>query len=242
MSGHSKWHKIQHKKGKNDAARGKIFTKLCKAITIAAQNGGDPNMNFSLRLAIEKAKAENVPKDNIERAIKRGTGEDKEGVQFHEVTYEGYGPGGIAIIVECITDNTNRSVSDVKHAFSKHGGSMGNEGSVRWQFERLGVVMFNTEKKETIDDRGSFELSLIDAGADDIKVTDDGVEVRCKMEDFAKVLGVVEGKGIEPDDSGLQWVAKEEVPVDDKTSDKMQTLYEALDELDDVNDVYTNEA
>lgn len=243
MSGHSKWHKIQHKKGKNDAKRGAVFTKLCKAITIAAkEGGGDAEMNFSLRLAIEKAKAGNVPKDNIERAVKRGTGELKDGAEIQEVLYEGYGPGGIAIIVEVITDNTNRSVAEVKHALSKYGGSFGASGSVQWQFERLGVVLISAEKKKMIEQWNDLELSLIDAGASDILSSEEGVEVRCPMADFNKVIDVVVAAGIDPDESSLQWVPKDAVAVDEQTANKMMTLYEVLDDLDDVKEVYTNEA
>lgn len=243
MSGHSKWHKIQHKKGKADAKRGASFTKLASAITIAAkEGGGDPDMNFSLRLAIEKAKKGNVPKDNIERAIKRGTGELKDGTEIQEVLYEGYGPGGIAIIIECITDNTNRTVSEVKHALSKYGGSLAGPGSVKWQFERMGVVMFSTEKKSAIEDWDTFELGMIDAGADDIRVAEEGVEIRCAMNQFKSVMDAVEAAGIEADESSLMWVAKEESSPDESTAGKMETLYDKLDELDDVKEVYTNEA
>lgn len=242
MSGHSKWHKIQHKKGKNDAKRGAEFTKLCKAVTLAAkEGGGDPEMNFSLRLAVEKAKAGNVPKDNIERAIKRGTGELKDEAEIQEVLYEGYGPGGIAIIIEVITDNTNRSVSEVKHVLSKYGGSFGESGSVKWQFERLGVILIGTDKKSAISNWEEFELQLIDAGASDIINSEDGVEIRSSMQDFKKVLDIVLSTGIEPEESALQWVAKDGFPIDEETAKKMEVLYEALDDLDDVKEVYTNE-
>lgn len=241
MAGHSKWANIKHKKGKADAARGKVFTKLAKAITVAARDGGDPEMNFSLRVAIDKAKAANMPKDNIDRAVKRGTGEDKDAAEIVTIIYEGYGPGGVAVLVECLTDNTNRAVSDVKHAFSKYGGSMGNAGSVQWQFEQLGVVMFETSKKAEIDDWDTFELSLIDAGASDILVSEEGVELRSPKEAFKSILDTTTSEGIEPDESGLMWVAKDTVPLDDATSEKMQKLYDALDELDDVNEIYTNE-
>lgn len=241
MAGHSKWANIKHKKGKADAARGKVFTKLAKAITVAARDGGDPEMNFSLRVAIDKAKAENMPKDNIDRAIKRGTGEDKDAAEIVTIVYEGYGPGGVAVIVECLTDNTNRAVSDVKHIFSKYGGSMGSEGSVKWQFEQLAVVMFASEKKSTIADWDSFELSLIDAGANDIVLSEHGVEVRAPKEQFRAIADVVEAAGIEPDESGLMWVAKDTMELDEATSEKMMKLYEMLEELDDVNEIYTNE-
>lgn len=242
MSGHSKWHKIQHKKGKNDAQRGAMFTKLCSSITIAAkEGGGDPDMNFSLRLAIDKAKAGNVPKDNIERAVKRGTGELNDGVEIQELMYEGYGPGGVAMLIEVITDNSNRSVAEVKHMLSKHGGSLGGPGSVQWQFEHLGVILISSEEKKKVEDWDSLELALIEAGASDIISSDEGVEIRCPMASFQAALTAVQAADITPEESSLQWVAKDEVPVDDAISAQVEKLYEALEELDDVKEVYTNE-
>jgi len=243
MSGHSKWSKIQHKKGAADAKRGNIFTKLAKAITLAAQQGGgDPDMNFSLRMAIEKAKAANMPKDNIERAVKRGTGELTDEAALQELIYEGYGPSGIAVLVEAVTDNTNRTAGEVKHAFSKYGGSMGGPGSVQWQFEHKAVVRFTADKKAQLANWEEAQLELMDAGIEDIRDSEHGVELIAPMENFKILMDEVEKLGIDPDDSGLQWLAKDEVPVDEETSAKMLRLYEALDELDDVKDVYTNEA
>ena len=244
MSGHSKWSKIQHKKGAADTKRGNLFTKLCKAITVAAQSGGeDPEMNFSLRLAIERAKQGNVPKDNIERAVKRGTGELKDGAEIQEKIYEGYGPGGVAILIETITDNTNRTVGEVKSTLSKYGGSLGGPGSVQWQFEHLGVVRLDNDQRATINDQDSFELELIEAGAEDIKTSEHGIEIRCHMDKFQNVLKAVEVEGItEPAYSGLEWIAKEELPADENLSQKIVTIYEALQELDDVSEVYTNAA
>jgi len=245
MSGHSKWSKIQHKKGKADAQRGNLFTKLCKAITMAAKDGGgDVDMNFSLRMAVDKAKAGNVPKDNIDRAIKRGTGELKDGEEIVEIVYEGYGPGGIAVLVETLTDNKNRTVSEVKSAFTKNNGSVGGPGSVQWQFERLGVVAISNNQLAINNlDKEELELSLIEAGASDILEFDEHIEIRCPMEKFQSVLEALKEKGItEPEDAGLKWVAKEEVAVDNATAEKMEKLYDALDELDDVQEIYTNEA
>lgn len=242
MAGHSKWANIKHKKGKADAARGKVFTKLAKAITVAARDGGDPEMNFGLRVAIDKAKEANMPKDNIDRAIRRGTGEDKDAAEIVTIVYEGYGPGGVAVIVECLTDNTNRAVSDVKHVFSKYGGSMGNAGSVQWQFEQLAVVMFAIEQKAMIVDWDAFELVLIDAGASDIIVSEHGVEVRAPKEQFKTIASAIAAAGIEPEESGLMWVAKDTITLDEETSKKMMKLYEMMEELDDVNEIYTNEA
>jgi len=242
MSGHSKWSKIQHKKGKVDKARSSMFTKLLRAITVVAQQGGgDVNMNFSLRLAVDRAKAGNVPKDNIERAIKRGTGEDKEGVVFEELVYEGFGPDGVAILVEVLTDNKNRTVSDIKHLFSKHGGSLGSPGSVQWQFEQLGTVTF---KKDILQEKGldfdDFSLEMVDAGAQDIKEHDEFVEIITAKEDLKKVLDAVIGEGIEPEDSGLEWVAKETIEVDVATQEKIEKLSDAFDENEDIKEIYTN--
>jgi len=239
MSGHSKWHKIQHKKGKADKARSGLFTKLLKAITIAAQGGGDPTMNFSLRLAVEKAKAGNVPKDNIEKAIKRGTGE-LAGEAIEEVLYEGYGPGGSALLVQCTTDNRNRTVAEVKHAFSKYGGNMGAAGSVQWQFAELAVILFSIEKRNQVADWDSLELALIDAGADDVIVETDYAEVRGPKDSFQKLLETLEQAGITPDDSGLKWVAKELLSLDEQTTASLDILIEHLEELDDVSEVFVN--
>ncbi|HCC13372.1 MAG TPA: YebC/PmpR family DNA-binding transcriptional regulator [Candidatus Magasanikbacteria bacterium] len=244
MSGHSKWSKIQHKKGKADAQRGNLFTKLCKAITMAAKDGGgDATMNFSLRLAVEKAKEENVPKDNIDRSIKKGTGELKDGEEIQEIIYEGYGPGGIAVLVETLTDNKNRTVSEVKNAFTKHNGSVGGPGSVQWQFERRGVVAISNNQLAINNlDKEELELTLIEAGASDILEFDEHIEVRCPVEKFQSVLEALKVWGItKPEDAGLKWVAKEEVAVDGETVEKMEILYDALDALDDVNEIYTNE-
>ncbi|EKD68139.1 MAG: hypothetical protein ACD_48C00062G0002 [uncultured bacterium] len=244
MSGHSKWSKIQHKKGKADAQRGNLFTKLCKAITMAAKDGGgDATMNFSLRLAVEKAKEENVPKDNIDRSIKKGTGELKDGEEIQEIIYEGYGPGGIAVLVETLTDNKNRTVSEVKNAFTKHNGSVGGPGSVQWQFERRGVVAISNNQLAINNlDKEELELTLIEAGASDILEFDEHIEVRCPVEKFQSVLEALKVCGItKPEDAGLKWVAKEEVAVDGETVEKMEILYDALDALDDVNEIYTNE-
>ena len=243
MSGHSKWSKIQHKKGATDAKRSNIFTKLGKAVTIAAQQGGgDPEMNFSLRLAIDRAKGANMPKDNIEKAIKRGTGEGAEGVQLQELIYEGFGPAGGAFLVGAVTDNTNRTGSEIKNAFSKAGGSLGGPGTVQWQFEQKGVVRFTADKKAQLSDWDSTQLELMDAGVEDIKDAEDGVELFSARENFQKMMDVVNKFGIEPDDSGLQWIAKEEIDLDDETSEKVEKLYDTLDELDDVKEVYTNES
>lgn len=238
MSGHSKWHNIQGRKGKQDALRSGQFTKVSKLITIAAKSGGDPSSNFSLRIAVDKARAVGMPKDNIERAIKRGTGE-LEGAQIEEVLYECYGPGGVAVLVKCLTDNKNRAVSDIKHIFSDHGGSMAGAGSVLWMFAQMGVVtvlgsQFSVHREEN-------ELALIEAGAEEIKDGEENeVEVYTKMENFQKVLGVLKEIGIEPKESGLQWIAKDKVEVNEEVTEKLGALFGELEENDDVDDYFTN--
>jgi YebC/PmpR family DNA-binding regulatory protein len=256
MSGHSKWHNIQGRKGKQDALRSNTFTKLCRGITVAAREGGkDPDSNVSLRVAIEKAKEASVPRDNIDRAIARGTGELKDGADIHELVYEGYATGGTAVLVEAMTDNVTRTAGDMKHLFNKYGGSLGSPGSVQWQFERLGVVRLDkeqiTKNKEpasvpmpigTTSGKQDIELKLIDAGADDIVESEFGVEIRCSIPALNKVLAVVQSLGITPESSGFEWVAKETIKLDDSTSLSVSHFVEALDELDDVKEVYTNEA
>ena len=241
MSGHSKWSKIKNKKGKEDQKRGQIFTKASKAITLAARQGGSVDMNFSLRLAVEKAKALNMPKDNIERAIKKGIGEG-EGSEMEEIVYEGFGPDGVAIMVESWTDNRNRTVSEVKNVFSKNGGSLGSPGSVQWQFEKKGVVRLTKEKQDIIGDWESFQLSLMDAGAEDINESEDGVEVFSTVENFKNLLEFLNKSNIDPDDSGLEWVAKEPVSTTEETDEKLERFIEKLEDCDDVQNVYTNQA
>lgn len=238
MSGHSKWHNIQGRKGKQDAKRSSMFSKFSKAITIAAQRGGgDPDTNFALRIAIDKSKSVSMPKDNIERAIKKGTGSDG-GAQIEEVYYEAFGPGGTALIIKCLTDNKNRTVADVKHILTKNGGSMGGNGSVMWMFEQLGVIQFETSKLPA--DRDNFELEIIEVGADDISIEDDQVEIKTKVENFGKVSNKLKELGIETDDAGLRYVAKEEMPIDEEVREQIARLFEALEENDDVDDYYTN--
>lgn len=241
MSGHSKWHNIQQKKGKMDSTRGSTFTKLSRAITMASQGGGDPEMNFSLRLAIEKAKEVNMPKDNIERAIKRGTGELDDEAALEEILYESFGPSGTMFLVEAVTNNRNRTVAEIKNIVNNHGGSMGGPGSVKWQFERFGIVRINTEQKNKIADKWSdFELALMDAGVADIIENEYGVELRCPIVNFQKVMEIVNTHKLELDESGLEWVAKESVKLGSEDSEKVQELYDTLDDFDDVKAVYSN--
>lgn len=251
MSGHSKWHNIQGKKGKADKARSGEFTKVSRLITVAArQGGGDPTMNFSLRLAVDKAKAVNMPKDNIERAIKRGTGDLNEGAALEELVYEGFGPGGAAVLVEVFTDNRNRTGGEVKNIFSKGGGNMGSAGSVQWQFKHMAVARISQEhmSKITSDrdgvasgDRDDFDLALIDAGAEDIVESPYGVEVRGPIAALQTMLEKIKTFNLETEDAGLEWVAKETVALSPEDSEKLQNLYDTLEDYDDVRAVYTNE-
>ncbi len=226
-----------------DKLRSSIFTKVARMMTVAVrEGGGDVNVNFSLRLAIDKAKAANMPKDNIERAIKRGTGELKEGETIEEGLYEGFGPGGAAFLVETLSDNKNRTVSEIKNIFIKHGGSMGSAGSVKWMFARQGVMrLAGISNFQFSISKSDFELQLIDTGASDIKENEFGLEIFCPVEKFQKVLEVIKKYNLEPESSGLEWVAKEPVSLAEEVSAKVSALYDALEELDDVREVYTNE-
>ncbi len=241
MSGHSKWHNIQVRKGKQDKKRSATFTKLAQFITIAAQNGTDPEMNFSLRLATEKARQANMPKENIERAIKKGAGELGDGVQLDELTYEGFGPGGVAIMIDVVTDNKNRSVGDVKNIAGKKGGTIGAPGSVQWQFDRRGVTRVESEEIHKYEkDRENIELSLMDAGALDIVWDENGLEIISTIEDLKKITSALQAVQISIEESGLEWVAKEKIEIDEEIGEKLGNLIEALEEYDDVRAVYTN--
>jgi YebC/PmpR family DNA-binding regulatory protein len=236
MSGHSKWSTIKRKKAANDAKRGKIFTKLIKELTIAArQGGGDPEANPRLRLAVDNAKAANMPMDNIERAIKKATGE-LEGVVFHELLYEGYGPGGAAVIVEVATDNKNRTVAEVRHHFSKHGGNLGENGSVAWMFERRGVV---TLKRDGKDEEEAMETA-VEAGADDFETDEEFFEVRTSLEEFENVRRALDAAGYEIENASLQWIAKNTTTVAGDDAEKFLKMTEALEDSDDVQNVYSN--
>lgn len=237
MSGHSKWHNIQGRKGKQDAARSNVFSKFSKKITIAASGGGgDPNANFSLRLLVDKAKESGMPKDNIERAIKRGTGEI-EGAAMEETMYEAYGPGGAAIIIKTITDNKNRTASDIKHLLSENGGSLGGSGSVVWMFEQCGLIIID---KTQIKNREELEMKMIEAGADDIWEEEGLVYFKVKLNDFKRAVDAIKAMNLEPVRSGVEWVAKEKVKVSEEVSEKLKKLFGELDENDDVDDYYTN--
>ena len=236
MSGHSKWATTRRKKAVIDAKRGKMFTKLIKEITIAArEGGGDPEGNPRLRLAVDNAKAANMPQDNIERAIKKATGE-LEGHTYHELTYEGYGPNGIAIMVEVATDNKNRTVAEVRHLFSKGGGSLGENGSVAWMFDRKGIILL-PQKDHTEDE--IMEIILED-GAEDLHVEDDYFEVQTPLEAFEPVRKALVNKSIEIENASLQWIAKNAVSVEGEDAEKIMKLIESLEDSDDVQNVYSN--
>jgi YebC/PmpR family DNA-binding regulatory protein len=236
MSGHSKWATIKRKKASIDAKRGNMFTRLIKEITIAArQAGGDPNGNPRLRLAIDNAKAANMPSDNIDRAIKKATGE-LEGVTYTEITYEGYAPAGIAVLVECATDNKNRTVAEVRHHFTKNGGTMGESGSVAWMFNRKGVITIHREGKAEDD---VMEV-ILDAGADDLQTEDEFFIVTTSLESFEPVRKAVVEKGLKVENASLQWLAKNNITVAGEEAEKVGKVIEALEECDDVQNVYSN--
>jgi len=236
MSGHSKWATIKRKKAVLDSKRGKIFTKLIKEITIAArEGGGDPVGNPRLRLAVDNAKAQNMPQDNIERAIKKATGE-LEGVTFHELTYEGYGPAGVAVLVEVATDNKNRTVAEVRHLFSKNGAGMGETGSVAWMFDRKGIITLPAEGKKEDD---VMEI-VLEVGADDLTIEEDYFEVQTTVESFETVRRTLVDKKFTVENASLQWIAKNMIEVKGEDAEKVVKLIEALEDLDDVQNVYSN--
>jgi YebC/PmpR family DNA-binding regulatory protein len=238
LSGHSKWSSIKHKKGAADAKRGQLFSKLSKAIIVAAKNGGgDPANNLALQNAIEKAKSYSMPRDNIDRAIAKGSGADADADAFESITYEGYGPEGVAVIVEALTDNKNRTAADVRHLFSKHGGNLGTDGSVSWQFERRGVVAVPADG---VDEEELF-MAAADGGADDIEQDGAIFQITSAPERFGSVRGAVEAAGFVVESAELMLVPKTTVAVDDESKARqVMRLVDALEENDDVQDVYAN--
>ncbi len=236
MAGHSKWANIQHRKKAVDAKRGKIFTQVNRLLTVAAKaGGGDPDSNPALRLAIDKANAANMPKDNIERAIKKATG-DLDGVTYEELRYEGYAPGGVAVMVDCLTDNRNRTVAEVRHAFSKHGGNLGTDGSVSYLFTKIGVLNFapGTSEEEVME-------AALEAGADDVVTADDGsIEVVTTPEAYDDVKKAMRAAGLEPENSEITMRASLEVELDVESGEKVLRFLDALEDLDDTQDVYSN--
>ncbi|MBI3626720.1 YebC/PmpR family DNA-binding transcriptional regulator [Candidatus Uhrbacteria bacterium] len=251
MSGHSKWATIKRQKAVTDKKKGAAFTKLSKILTVAARAGGDPTMNFKLATAIEKAREANMPSDTIDRAIKRGTGE-LGGAQIETITYEGFGPGKAAVIVETLTDNKNRTVSNLKHIFSSHGGALGNSSSVMWMFERKGVIMVPFSGLAAASGvaggsggaggslKDDFELKAIEAGAQDIKEEAEFLIIYTAPEELTKVKGGIEALGVKIESSELEYIGKEQVKISDEVKAKLEALFEELDVDDDVQNFYTN--
>lgn len=236
MAGHSKWANIKHRKAAQDAKRGKVFTKHIREITVAArQGGGEVDSNPRLRIAVDKALGANMTRDTVERAIKRGTG-DLDGVSYEEIRYEGYAPSGIAVLVECTTDNKNRTVAEVRHAFSKYNGNMGTEGSVAYMFEKTGVILLaeGTDEERVMD-------VVLDAGAEDIVTHDDGtVEINCPAEDYHEVMNALAAAEMVPESSEVVQRASNEIELSHNDAEKVMRLIDALEELDDVQDVFSN--
>jgi YebC/PmpR family DNA-binding regulatory protein len=237
MSGHSKWSTIKRKKGAADAKRGAVFTRLTRELVMAArEGGGDPNANFRLRLAVDRARAENMPKDNIERAINRGTGADKDAAAFEQVMYEGYAPHGVAVMIECVTDNRNRTVAELRHALTHAGGSMGELGSVAWQFERVAYFAFPSS---AMSYDKAFELG-IEVGANDVIEDNGTVEIIGPAETFKGIADRLHTAGVKPDEAGLRMIPKQELELDlDQTVHVMKAV-ESIEELDDVQNVFSN--
>lgn len=237
MSGHSKWSSIKHQKGAKDVQRGALFTKLAREISVAvrAGGGGDPEANYRLRLAVQKARANNMPNDNIERSIKKALGED-DTTTYDDVLYEGFGPGGAAILVQALTDNRNRTVSEVRSVFSKYGGNMGESGSVGWMFANRGVITINTDGK----DPDEVALMAIDAGAADVEESDSILEAYTEPQDLKAVEDAVRAQGLGVDEASLRYVASTPVELDQQQTVQALRLIEKLEELDDVQQVFSN--
>jgi YebC/PmpR family DNA-binding regulatory protein len=239
MSGHSHFSKIKHKKSITDAKRGQVFSKMARVLAIAAREGGaDPETNSKLRLTIEQAKAMNLPKDNIERAIKKGVGET-EGARLEEVLFEAYGPGGIAIIIEGITDNKNRALGEIKQILSQHNGKLAGEGSVKWLFERKGVVIIEAEN-QTPQFKEELELKAIEAGAEDVLWRNGFLEIYTKANDLENIKNNLEKQGQKIESVFLAWIAKEEIEIEEKQKQACEKLFESLDESDTVQEIYSS--
>ena len=237
MSGHSKWANIKNRKGKQDAAKGKVFTKMAKYIAVAAREGGsDPEMNAKLRDAVAKAKAANMPNDNIDRAIKKGAGE-LQGAVYEEITYEGYGPSGVAVIVQCLTDNKNRTAGDVRHAFDKNGGNLGTSGCVSFMFTKKGRIMI--EKSDVIDEDELMMVAL-DAGAEDMETSDEGYEISTTPEDFASVMDALRDNGIEVLSGEVAMIPSTETSLSEEDAKKMEKMLDMFDDNDDIQEVWHN--
>jgi YebC/PmpR family DNA-binding regulatory protein len=236
MSGHSKWSSIKHKKGATDAKRSKVFSRLIREITVAARlGGGDPDGNPRLRTAIAAGKTENMPKENIERAIKKGTGE-LEGTSYEETNYEGYGPGGVAVLVDCLTDNKNRAVADIKHSFDRYGGNLGEPGCVAWMFEKKGLIVI---EKDKVDEERLLDLAL-EAGAEDVKEEDTEFDVITSPSDFEAVKKAIVDAGLPHTIAEVTMIPKNTVKLEGKKAQQMLNLMQALEDSEDVNHIYAN--
>jgi len=236
MSGHSKWSTIKRKKGAADAKRGAVFTRLAREIVMAAkEGGGDINSNVRLRLAIEKARSNNMPKDNIERAVKRGSGDSKEG-SYEEATYEGYAPNGIAVMIECITENRNRTVADIRHILNRANGTLGEQGSVGWQFNRIAYFSRSAEK---YDFDKIFELA-VEGGADDVVTDEEWIEIFAPVESFKSITVILDKNNIQPEESELRMIPNQEMELGLEDTLQVMRVVESLEELDDVSNVFTN--
>lgn len=236
MAGHSKWANIKHRKAAQDKKRGKVWTKLIREVTVAArEGGGDPGSNPRLRLAVDKALSGNMPKDTIERAIKRGAGAD-EGDNYEEIRYEGYGPGGVAVMVDCMTDNRNRTASEVRHAFTKHGGNLGTDGSVAYLFTKQGIISFQPGS-----DEDQVMEAALEAGAEDVLINDDGsIDVVTAPEEFSAVCDALNAAGLDTSVSEVTYNASTQAELDLETAQKLQRMIDTLEDLDDVQEVYSN--
>jgi YebC/PmpR family DNA-binding regulatory protein len=243
MSGHSKWSTIKRKKGAADAARGKIFTKLAREIQVAARSGADPNTNFALRLAVDKARAENMPKENIERAVRRGAGLEKDAAEIESIMYEGYGPHGIAVLVDCLTDNRNRTIAEVRRIFTRAGGNLGEPNSVAWQFAQRGYIAFelvdSEGKRRGLDPEAIF-MAALDAGAEDVEVSDDVVEIYTERADLAAISHALVEQGFTPNSSELVMKPNTTLALGNEEAAAVLQFVEQIEELDDVTDVYHN--
>ncbi len=237
MSGHSKWSTIKRKKAAVDAKRGNLFTRLAREIAIAArEGGGDPDTNFALRLAVDRAKSNNMPKENIERAIKRGTGEDKSGAALEQIMYEGYAPNGIALMVNVVTDNRNRTVADIRHILSRAGGNMAEAGSVSWQFHRAAYFAFSSEG---INQEEVFDLA-VDAGADDVILGEDDIEIFAPVECFKEINDLLEEHDITPNEAALRMIPNDRIQLPPDRTLQVMRLIENLEDCDDVQEVFSN--
>jgi YebC/PmpR family DNA-binding regulatory protein len=237
MSGHSKWSTIKRKKAANDAKRGALFTRLAREIAIAArEGGGDPDTNFTLRLAIDKAKAENMPKDNIERAIKRGTGEDKSAAELEQILYEGYAPNGVALMIDVVTDNRNRTVAELRHVLSSAGGNLADAGAVSWQFDQVAYFILSVED---YDPEAVFDVA-VEAGADDVILGEDDVEIIAPVESFKHVNDALEEAGFKPEEAVLRMLPKSEIELPPEKALRVMNIIEELEDLDDTQRVFSN--